>query len=90
MANNPLIYLLGSASCLFFALHTKQTNLGAIASSFGGAILAQTVMSRVPKRFPEDELEAKEELLNLIPNESEVVNVETKTISNTTIASISK
>ena len=90
MANNPLIYLLGSASFLFFALHAKQTNLGAIASSFGGAILAQTVMSRVSKRFPEDELEAKEELLNLIPNESEVVNVETKTISNTTIASISK
>ena len=82
--------LLGSASFLFFALHAKQTNLGAIASSFGGAILAQTVMSRVSKRFPEDELEAKEELLNLIPNESEVVNVETKTISNTTIASISK
>ena len=90
MANNPLIYLLGSASCLFFALHAKQTNLGAIASSFGGAILAQTFMSKASKRFPEDELAAKEELLNLIPNESEVANAETKTISNTTIASISK
>ena len=82
MANNPLIYLLGSASCLFFALHTKQTNLGAIASSFGGAILAQTVMSKVSKRFPEDELKAKEELLDLIPNESEVVNAKTQTISS--------
>ena len=82
MANNPLIYLLGSASCLFFALHTKQTNLGAIASSFGGAILAQTVMSKVSKRFPEDELKAKEELLDLIPNEPEVVNAKTQTISS--------
>lgn len=90
MANNPLIYLLGSASCLFFALHTKQTNLGAIASSFGGAILAQTVMSKVSKRFPENKLKTKEKLLDLIPNESEVVNAETQTISNTTISSISK
>ena len=90
MVNNPLIYLLGSASCLLVALHSKQTNLGAIASSFGGMVLAQTSMSKASERFPEDEIKvilrnaevskfelaAKAELLTLVPNESEVVDVE--------------
>ena len=105
MVDNPLIYLLGSASLLLVALHSKQTNLGAIASSFGGIVLSQIIMKKASQLFPEDEIKvilknaeiskfelaAKAELLELIPNESEVVNVQTQTISDTTdTSSISK
>ena len=105
MVDNPLISLLCSASLLFVALHNKQTNLGAIASSFGGIVLSQRSMKKASQLFPEDEIKvilknaeiskfelaAKAELLELIPNESEVVNVQTQTISDTTdTSSISK
>ena len=82
MVDNPLIYLLGGASLLFVALHSKQTNLGAIASSFGGIVLSQISMKKASHLFPEDEIKvilknaeiskfelaAKAELLELIPN----------------------
>jgi hypothetical protein len=85
MAKNPLIYILGSASCLFFALHSKQTNLGAITSSFGGAILAQAAMSKTSKRFPEDELK-----IALSNSEVSKPKLEAQIIPNTTTSSISK
>jgi len=66
MVNNPLIYLLGSTGCLLIALHSKQTNLGAIASSFGGMVLAQTSMSKAFERFPEDEIKSSDLLIRII------------------------
>lgn len=81
--HNPLIYLLGASGCLLISLHSKQSNLGAIAASLGGGVLAQIAMSRASDRFPDDEiasiirnteiakyeLVAKTELMQLLPQD---------------------
>ncbi|MDJ0554339.1 MAG: hypothetical protein QNJ68_07870 [Microcoleaceae cyanobacterium MO_207.B10] len=81
--HNPLIYLLGASGCLLLALHSKQTNTGAIVASLGGATLAQISMSKAADKFPDDEIKtiinnteiakfellAKSELMELLPQE---------------------
>ncbi|NEP80143.1 MAG: hypothetical protein F6K39_19435, partial [Okeania sp. SIO3B3] len=91
--HNPLIYLLGASSCLLLALNSKQTSIGAMAASLGGAILAQTAMSKASERFIDDEinvilrnaeiskfeLAAQVELMQLLPQEAqaEIIDVQT-------------
>ncbi|MEM9272370.1 MAG: hypothetical protein AAGA80_05325 [Cyanobacteria bacterium P01_F01_bin.143] len=67
--NNPLIYLLGATGCLLLALHSKQTNTGAMAASLGGAVLAQTAMAKASERFIDDEV-------NVILRNAEVAKYE--------------
>ena len=90
--NNPLIYLLGASGCLLLALHGKQTNTGAMAASLGGAVLAQTAMTKASERFIDDEvnvilrnaeiskfeLAAQAELIQLLPQETqaEIIDVQ--------------
>ncbi len=90
--NNPLIYLLGASGCLLLALHGKQTNTGAMAASLGGAMLAQTAMTKASERFIDDEvnvilrnaeiskfeLAAQAELIQLLPQETqaEIIDVQ--------------
>ncbi len=83
--SSPLICLIGSAGCLFVALNSHQTNTGAIAASLGGAVLAQTAMSKASDRFIDDEvniilrnaeiskfeLAAQAELMQLLPEETQ-------------------
>jgi len=82
---NPLIYLLGASGCLLLALHSKQTNIGAMAASLGGAVLAQQCMSKASDRFIDDEIKvimrnaevskfeliAQSELMQSLPEETQ-------------------
>ncbi len=98
--NNPLIYLLGAGGCLLLALHSKQTNTGAMAASLGGAVLAQTAMAKASERFIDDEVNvilrnaevakyeliAQSELAALLPQEvqGQVVEVPAQTLPAST------
>ncbi|NES64446.1 MAG: hypothetical protein F6K24_03830, partial [Okeania sp. SIO2D1] len=66
---NPLIYLLGAGGCLLLALNSKQTSIGAMAASLGGAVLAQTAMSKASERYIDDEV-------NVILRNTEVAKYE--------------
>ncbi|NET14209.1 MAG: hypothetical protein F6K08_15910 [Okeania sp. SIO1H6] len=90
--HNPLIYLLGAGGCLLLALNSKQTSIGAMAASLGGAIIAQTAMAKASERFIDDEvnvilrnaeiskfeLAAQAELAALLPEETqaEIIDVQ--------------
>ncbi len=99
--NSPLICLIGSAGCLFVALNSNQTNTGAIAASLGGAVLAQTAMSKASDKFIDDEvniilrnaeiskfeLAAQAELMQLLPEETqdEIIDLLPQTLPASTI-----
>ncbi len=87
---NPLIYLLGSAGCLLLALNSKQSNIGALAASLGGATMAQIAMKQSSEQFIDDEIKtimyntqiakyelaAKTELIQVLPAEAqEIIDV---------------
>ncbi len=95
--SSPLICLIGSAGCLFVALNSHQTNTGAMAASLGGAVLAQTAMSKASDRFIDDEVQvilrnteiakyemiAQSELAALLPEETEeIIDVQAQNLLN--------
>ncbi len=96
---NPLIYLLGGAGCLLLALNSKQSNIGALAASLGGATMAQIAMKQASERFIDDEIKtimyntqiakhelaAKTELMQVLPNEvQEIIDVNHQTLPAST------
>ncbi len=97
--HNPIVFLIGSAGCLILSLHSKQSPTGAMAASLGGAVLAQTAMSKASDRFIDDEVNiilhnaevskyvmlAENELAALLPQEAQgqVVDVQSAQVTQT-------